>query len=332
MARASISQTVQIGVEATHGTAVAANRKLQSLSIEPSINPETDQFRPMGQKWPSLVTLNREWVTANLSGAPTYDEIVYPLSSVLEEATVTQPDATNAPSVRLWTFTPSSTDIDTFRTFTVEQGDSTRAHRFAFGAVTEFGLDISRGGIDLSGSMIGTALQDGVTLTAGPTTLPLVPVLPSQVSVYMDNTAAGLGTTKLAAGGGPAFSANVNIGDRRGPVWPIDAALDSFGQTVETEPSGSLELTLEADATAMGLLTTLRNGDTKFVRIEAVGNIIATTFPYRLTIDLALKVSDIGDFDDEDGVFVVPPTLQLVHDATWGRALQVEVQNTTSAL
>lgn len=334
MPRASISQTVQVGVEGagTPGTAVAANKKLQSLSIEPAVNPETDQFRPMGTKWPTLVTLTREWVTAGVSGSPTYDEIIYPLSSVLEAATVTQPDATNAPSAYLWTFAPSSTDIDTIRTFTVEQGDSTRAHRFAHGVFTEFGLDISRGGIDLSGSMIGTALQDGVALTAAPTTLPLIPVLPNDVSVYMDNTAAGLGTTKLASGAGPAFSAAVNIGDRHGPVWPIDAAVDSFAGTVETEPSGSLELTLEADATAMGLLTTLRNGATKFIRIESVGNIIAAAVRYRLTVDLAVKVDDIGDFDDTDGVYTVPPSFSIVHDGTWGKALQVEVVNTQASL
>lgn len=332
MARASISQTVQIGLEATKGDAVAADKKLQSLSIEPSINPETNQFRPMGQKWPSIVSLNREWVTAGVSGAPTYDEIVYPLSSVLETAAVTQPDATNAPSVYLWTFTPSSTDIDTFRTFTVEQGDSTRAHRFAYGVFTEFGLDISRAGIDLSGSMIGQSLEDGVTLTASPTTLPLVPVLPNDVSVFMDDTAAGLGTTKLASGAGPAFSANFNIGDRHGPVWPIDAAVDSFAETVETEPSGTLELTLEADATSMGLLTTLRDGDTKFVRIESVGAVIEDVQTYRLTIDLAVKVESIGSFDDEDGVYVVPPSFTLVHDADWGQALQLEVQNSTASL
>lgn len=332
MTRASIFQTVQWGVETTAGTAVAADKKLQSISVEPAVEAETNPFRPMGTKWATLVTLNRESVTANLNGAPTYDELVYPLSSVLVSTTPTQPDATGAPSVYLWTFSPSSTAADTIDTFTIEQGDSSRAHRFAHGTVTELGLDISRDGIELSGTMIGTRLEDGVTLTASPTTVPLVPVLPNQIDVYMDDTAAGLGTTKLASGAGPAFSANVTVGDRHGPVWPLDSSETSFAQTVETEPSGTLELTLEADATAMGLLTTLRAGDSKFVRIKATGDTIESTFAYELTVDLAVKVSDIGDFDDEDGVFVVPPSFQIVHDSTWGQALEVAVQNTQSSL
>lgn len=332
MARASINQTVQVGVETTAGTPVAANKKLSSLSIEPGINAETSAFRPAGTKWPTVVPLNREWVTASLTGAPTYDELIYPLSSVLESVTPTQPDSVGAPSVYRWTFAPSSTASVNVDTFTVEQGDATRAHRFAHAIVTELGLEISRAGIDLSGSLIGARLEDGVALTAAPTTLPLIPVLPNQVDVYMNDTAAGLGTTKLASGNGPAFSANVTIGDRHGPVWPIDSTQSSYAETVETEPSGSLELTLEADATGMGVLDTLRAGATKFVRIKATGDEIEGGLNYELTVDLAVKVTDIGDFDDEDGVFVVPPSFTLVHDPTWGQALQVVVQNTRSSL
>lgn len=326
--RATISQGIQLGVESTRGTAVAANKKLSSLSISPGIQSEFNTFRPMGNKWPTVVAQNREWVQAGLEGAPTFDEIIYPLSSVLDVATVTQPDATNAPNAHLWTFQPATSDTDDPKTFTIEQGDSTRAHRFAYGLVTELGLNFSRGGLELSGSMIGQRLEDGVTLTASPTTLPIVPILPTHVSVYVDATAAALGTTKLTRD----FAADWTVGDRFNPVWPLDAAEDSFAAHVEAEPSGSLAIRPQADAVGMGFLDNARAGDTRFIRIEAVGDVIGGAISYRLRLDLAGKINEIGEFDDEDGVFVSPYTFQVVHDGTWGKSMQVEVVNTQSTL
>lgn len=326
--RASVFQGVQLGVETTPGTAVPANKKLGSLSIQPSIRSESSVFRPMGTKYATVVAQNREWIEASLEGQPTFDEMIYPLSSVLTTAAVTQPDSVGAPSAYLWTFDPKSSAADTPKTFTIEQGDAGRAHRFAYGIVSELGLEFSRSGIGLSGSMLGRRLQDGVTLTASPTSIPLIPILPTQVNVYMDNTAAGLGTTKLTRN----FAANLSIGDRFNPVWPLDSSLNSFAATVEAEPTATLEMNMAVDSQWDGILTALRQGDTKFIRIEAVGGTIAAAVNYRFTIDLAGKVSDVGDFDDEDGVFVVPPTFEIVHDGGWGRALKVEVVNTRSAL
>ena len=166
---------------------------------------------------------------------------------------------------------------------------------------------------------------------SGVTTVPLVPVLPTQVSVYLDPSAATLGATKLTR----VISADFNIGGRFGPVWVLDAAQASFVNHIETQPDLSANLTLQADTAGMALLGNLRDGATKFLRIEAVGPNIpggTPTTPYKLTIDLAGKINNTGSFSDQDGIYAIQFSMIGVHDTTWGKALNVVALNDVTAL
>ena len=327
--RSSLNQIVQIGVETTPGTSVAASKRLQSIGIEPSPSVEMDQFRPAGQKYRAITTLGKEWSEAPITGRGSYTEIIYMLSSVLTTGVITTP--AGATLARQWAFTPNSTDDDTPTTFTIEHGSSIRASKFTYGLVTEFGMTFNRDAIEVSGSLMGKAITDNITLTAAPTTINLVPIVPTQVSVYLDSTSAALGTTKLTR----AISADFNLGNRFGPVWVLDAANPSFVNHIETEPDLTCSLLLQADTQGMAQLDQMRSGATKFLRIEAVGAEIDTgiaTSKYRFTLDMAVKVVDLPGFDDADGVFAVECNFVGVHDGGWGKALQVAVVNELTAL
>lgn len=328
--RSSISQVVQIGVEATPGTAVAATKRLRSLGIEPSPNIETSQFRPAGSKYKTLAPIGKEWAEASLSGRATYDEILYPLSSVL--TTPTGPVVTGTTGQK-WTFKPANDTEDTPKTFTVEHGSAVRAAKFAYGLVTEFGMSINRDAVELSGSMMGRRITDGIVLTAGPTFLPLVPVLPTQVDVFMNDTDATIGTTKL----GRLLSLEWTIGDRYGSLWVIDSAQQSWVAHVETEPSAVLNMTMEADTAGMALLDTVRAGSTKFVQIKATGPVIgAGPATYELKMNMPVKIVDSGGFSDEDGVFAIEWNTIHVFDSTFdgglGGSMKIEVTNSLTAL
>ncbi|HXF54827.1 MAG TPA: hypothetical protein VNK52_11955, partial [Hyphomicrobiaceae bacterium] len=171
-------------------------------------------------------------------------------------------------------------------------------------------------------------LQDGITMTASPTEIELVPVLPTQVDVYLDNTAAGIGTTKFTR----VLSAELNISDRFGQVWPLDSSLSGFAAHVETEPTVTLALTLAADAQGMGPLTAMRNGDKRFIRLKATGPNIETGNDYLFQIDMCGVVSEVGDFSDEDGVYAIQWTFRATYDSGWGKAMEVQVDNKLSAL
>lgn len=323
--RATIFQGVQVGVETTPGMGVAANKKLGALSISPAVKAEVNKFRPMGTKFPTLAALGKEWVEAGLSGQPTYSEIIYVLSSVLG---VDTPTLLGTLAYE-WVFAPSSTTADTVKTFTVEQGDATRAHKFVYGLVKSLQVNFSRGENTLEGSMLGRALTDGVTLTASPTAIELVPVLPTQVSVYLEDAQTDLDTADALE---RVLSVGWGISDRFGPLWALNRDNASWVTHVEQEPGLECTLKMEADAEGMGLLGTMRTGDTKFLRIEALGVEIETGYNYLLQIDTAVKVTDVSEFSDEDGVFAVEWSFSGVHDATWGKATEVTVVNKLAVL
>lgn len=403
--RQSINQIVQVGVETTPGTVVPANKRLTALSIDPKVSTTVTTFRPKGSKYVTLSALEQEWVDATLAGQLTYSEIVYPLSSVITAAaTPTELLDTATPTgAYRWTFQPSVTGADSPKTFTVEQGDSaTRTHRFTYGIVSALGMTFNRQNLTLSGSMIGRAITDGVAQTASPTLIPLIPVLPTEVDIFLDSTFGAIGTTKLSR----VKSATWNLGSRYRPLWVLDSSESSWVTHLEGEVAATSQVEMEADATGMGFLQTLRNGTTKYLRIRCigptiyagaggrtvtdavlnsdtsltsatatfvagdVGNYISGTglkpgtriatrisgtsitlsqpslitgtaqtvfiHPFevhnQLTVDMAVKVSNVGSFGDQDGLFGIQFDLVQVDDTAFGRPYQVEVINALTGL
>lgn len=324
--RASVFQVAQWGVETTPGTAVAANKKLTGINVTAGVKADVKTFRAMGNKFNSLAALGKEWMEAKLDGFATYTEIVYPLCSVLAYAAPAQQAATIAYK---WTLGPATSAADTKKTYTLEQGSAERAHKFAYGLVNQFGMQYSRDAVNFSGSMLGQAVSDGITLTSSPTVIALQPILPTQVTVKVADSQAGLtGASALTR----VLSCGWDIADRFAPLWVLNAANASFVADVEKPPKLTAKLKQEADAEGMGLLTQLRSGATKFLRILAEGDIIASTYKWTLQVDLAAKVTNVSEFADQDGVFAVEWEMEAAHDSTWGKAFEVQVINTLTSL
>lgn len=328
--RTSITQIVQIGVEATAGTAVAATKKLQSVGFELSPDGDVNTFRAAGSKFPAIASLGKEFAGGDISGQPTYTELVYPLSSLLGDATISTP--VGATTARDWDWDIKSSAAQEGKSLTVERGSAVRAERVAGAIVPEFGIDYSRDELSLSGSLLAMAFEDGITLTnleATPSALlALIPVLPKEVDVYLDTLHTALGTTKLLR----CLTASWSVGDRFGALWPLNSSLPSYATTFETEPSSEVNLTMEADASGMALLPVMRAGSTRFLRIAATGGLIEAGFSYELVVDLACKVTDVPDYSDEDGVWAVGWNMGLFADPNWGKAGHIRLRTSLSAL
>lgn len=320
--KASIFQTVQVGMEETPGLAVAANKKLTATSIVPSVKTEADAFRAAGNKYASFVTLNKEWSESGLEGKLTYNEILYLLVSLLSQPTPVQQGSTTAYK---WTFTSDTDGEDAGKTFTVEQGDGNTAWRVAGMRVSGLELTFSRDEVSLSGSAIGKALEMGVSLTSSPTSMTPKPVLPAHLKFYMADSQAGLASAEAITRG---FSLGWKLTDKIGLIWPV-------GQdplTLETEPSLEATLSLATDTVGLGLITTMRAGSTKWFRVKAEGDTIEDTYKNTFQIDFPAQIKEVGEFSDEDGIYLVEYTLQGIHDGTWGKAFQIDVTAAVSAL
>lgn len=323
--RASLLQSVQIGVESTSGTAVAANKRLLGTSIELGISANIRTFRPMGQKFATLAALGKEWAEGDLSGQLCYGDITYLLAGNQAYAAPAQQAATAAYK---WTLTPAQAAADTLKTYTIEAGGAVRAHKAAFGMVDNLGYTINREEATIKGSVMGRAITDGISMTGSPTDIALKPVLATQVDVTMDSAGAGLGTTKLTR----VLRVDWESGKRFNPVWAVDSAQTSWVDYVEVEPTPKFKLLVEADAAGMALLTSMRAGTKQFFRVKATGDLIASTYYYVFQHDLCGVVSDVTKFRDEDGVYAIEWTFDITYDSTWAKAQEFQVTNTLTAL
>lgn len=325
--RTQVSEVLQLGVETTLGTPVAANRKLPSIKLATGLDGSFTEVIPSGNKFPTQQVIGKEWTTGSLSGSPTYDELTYLFASLFEKIT----PVTNVDGSYEWVFSPSSAAEDTVASYTVEQGSSVRAHEFSGAIVTELGLSGNRDEISLSGSLMGQLLTDGVAMTGAPTNVSQVPLFPKHVSVYADTSSGALGTTKL----GRVFNWEWSVGNVRGPLWVVDRAEDSWVVPVELVVDSTLSLTVEADAAGMAYLNSMRNATTQFIRIEAISNANAgsTPTPYSFVLDFAGQINAMpSEFGDEDGVVAISWDFKAVHDATWGKAMEATLVNTLAAL
>jgi hypothetical protein len=327
--RSSLTQGVQVGIETVPGTNVAANKKFVSIGITPAVQMDPMEFRPMGSKYNTIVTPGKEWVEADIEGIGSYTELLWFFSSLI--AAPGAPTTVDT-SARKWAFESASSAEDTVKTMTVEQGGVVRAHKFNYGLVSELELTFNRDGVEVGGAMIGQRISDNITLTVTPTTPPQLPILPTDLDVWLDATSAGLGTTKLLR----VLEATWTLGDRFNPVWVLNSTLPSFAAHVESEPNAQLKLLMEADAEGMTQLTQMRAGTTKYIRIKGTSPTLAgaVTEPYSLMIDSACKVAEVGDFSDEDGVYAIEWTFDIVHDGSWGtgKAFHIDLVNKETTL
>lgn len=326
--RTTTSQLTQIGVETSPGAGGSAGKLLQVLSIEPSIKTDIKRFAPKGAKYTTIAALGKEWVEAKISAeVACYNHLAYLLAGAMAYAAPTKQGSTSA---YLWTFKPALSAEDTIKTFVVEQGSSVRAGGFSYGIVRGLTMRFNRNEITIDGTMLGQAYEDDIEMTATPTAIPMMPILPGELDVYLDDTAANIGNTKLTR----AFAGEFSLGDRFGPIWPLNSEIDGFAAHVERKPSAQFKLLVEADAAGMGPLTAMRAGSKQYVRLAATGPNIADTYNYSFQLDMALIVADVSEFRDEEGVYAIEWTFDIAWDSAWesGTGMKVTLVNTLTGL
>jgi hypothetical protein len=157
---ATIYQGVQLGLEATAGTAVPANRRLQSVTITPAPQMEISTQKASGSKGINVSSVDAEWDQPTIGGKPTFTEVPLLLASVVQKQTAGElVDGTAG--VYDWLFRPNTYDEDTFATYTLETGSKKRAEHMAGFLLTALGFSFPRRGEpQLSGGGIARRMED----------------------------------------------------------------------------------------------------------------------------------------------------------------------------
>jgi hypothetical protein len=163
------------------------------------------------------------------------------------------------------------------------------------------------------------------TTAGGVTELDYVPIVPNdEMAFYLADTYATLGANKLEE----ASMATFGITDRYDVNWTVDRAVGGWKRTVETPPTVSFTLMVQADANGMALLTAARTRARKFIRIESIGPVIgATSDTHQFIVDSCCEVSEMGQFEDQSGIYAYRFGFSSVEDKNWGNSFIMKLQN-----
>lgn len=227
--RAMIFELSQIGVEAlaTPGTAVQATKTIAGYSVTVTPNPTAKTFTPKGYKFPTVGVLIKEQTDLKVDGIGTYNEMVYPLASVLTDPVITTPGGGTLS--RLWTYTMSTTAPDSQRTFSMELGSNAiRSFHLRNCLFTDFGLTFNRKDVvKIAGTMlaqagyddkvrwlsfVGTVTAGTFTITVGANTTSALAYNASAATIQTAVAAlASVGSGNVLITGGPLTSLPMRI-------------------------------------------------------------------------------------------------------------------------
>ncbi len=342
MPRATVQQQTQIGIEgaATPGTPVDAVILLPSTSFSTGVRAEVSAYRPIGQKYVTMSALQREWTECGIGGIPSYNDLLFLLAGIV--CTPTSAEIVASTGAYTHEFALNRAAPDTITTYTVEQGDPSTyasgniAQKWAYGLIAELGLEWRRTAEpSVSGRMIGQALEAMAETMSTATIEPdAVPILPGEVSVYLDTAGGTIGTTKLTE----VSRLSWRLANRFSPRWTLNAAEPSFSRQTELAPELTATLLMDADS-GMDYLGNLREGTSLLLRVTAespqLANTSGTPAPFSLQIDMACKVTGVSDFQDDEGVYAMEYTLtgtpELSDGGTGYEPLQITLINNQSS-
>ena len=323
---------VQSGKETTPGTAVAATAKWVG-DLTPSPSPEWAELqRPSLVGAFDAVRIKDSW-EADYKGPLTFEAPLLHLLSagVRGGVTPTQPDATNHPSVRLWTFTPTATTSGQHQTLTLEFGDDVRVWRATYCLVSELGISGKAGErLELSASLFG---RSQVELPAGFT--PGLPEVPANIAtmantkLYVDAATGSYGTTEVP---GVIVSMEVSLNTGLAPVW----AAGSLDFAVHSEQRRELTITLR------GLFNNVwaaewaqfAQGARRKLRLHIEGPAISGPYKRFVQIDVFGRWREVGALppEAEEGMTVMELTFKSEYDPALGADFVIRVQNDIASL
>lgn len=180
----------QIKPEVTPGTAVAADKQMLSFGFDrPKPMGEGTILTPQGFKVPTTtVPVGRRWMETAYNGAMDFNELAYILASLVNYAAPT----TEGINAKHWVFSVQGSATETRKYYTLEHGNDQHAVRAAYCFFNSMKMDLNPLAQSISGSMMGQALTDDVTLTASPTQLVQQVVNPGTLAVAIGATRAAL--------------------------------------------------------------------------------------------------------------------------------------------
>jgi hypothetical protein len=319
----------QFGLEDTPGTEVDADHKWNTLTYDAQIEMSQTEYTQAGTLVPVAVVTGKLWDSFTVKGAVDYNELCYLLNSLLMKVAGVQQGSTAA---YLYTYAPSPFASETLESWTTQWGDASGTANFKAlqSQMADLSLKFDRDKVELDGKGLARFESTGVTMTEDPAIIPRMPVTAPTVSVYLASTMAGLASATAISRG---FEAEIGIAGRVEPVWELNAATPSYADlapgTLKT--TGKLSIST-ARAEAATLLASMPVNSQQFMRIKAVGPLIASTFYHTLTIDAPVLVSKAPKKGGKSAIYSYDWEFLLNLDVTTSKFLNIALINTIATM
>jgi hypothetical protein len=319
---------IQLGRELTtaQGTAVVATTVWsgEAASLE-DLRTVTMVTEHKGRMTPS----NRQIQPRLLAGITipqcraTYEQIQHVFEAGLQTAT-----GAGCGSGYLYTYTVPTTTVASIRTYTIEAGDVTQSQEMEFGHVESFTLSGASGApVQISSVWRGRQITSSAKTASQIVPAVNDPIYFGNGKLYINDTFASLGTTQKTA---TLLGFKLDVKTGLTPRFTADGAL-YFTALGQTGASGTLDLTLEYDATAVAEEVTFAAGTARYVRLEFNGTALQTSSaPWStkaLRIDAYGKWGKKTTLDSQDGNDTITTTLTLCDDQTNGAMLTFYLVN-----
>jgi hypothetical protein len=316
MAGIKALRKIQLGREATPGTAVAATAVWRGMgTLE-----DTREVKFPSEDIGYISGTDRAYVP-KLAGSMAFDKVeatFEQLPHILEAGikAIGTGAADGAGTDKIYDYTLPTTAVNTIKAYTIEGGDDTEAEEMEYSFVSEFSLE---GKGEEAWFMAATWLGRQISLSTftGTLTPPTVEeMLFGKSKLYIDLVSGAFGTTVKAL---TLLEAKMKVKTGWKPVFTADGEL-FFTFAKLTVPEITLELTFEHDGTAQAEKVAWRAGTPRLIQIKCEGSAAATpgtTYTYKtLIINLAGKWEKFSKLDEKDGNDIVTGTLRARYNAT----------------
>lgn len=322
---------IQLGVETTPGTAVAATTKWRG---EGTIQDTTEVVN-VPEDIGYLAPVNRTHIPAvggalTLDDTPaTFEQLPYIGMAGIKAVTPTQD---GVGSDYIYDFVFSTTAANSLKTYTLEGGDDAGAEEMAYGFVEKFTLTGKpREAIMVKSDWV--ARQVAPSTFTGALAVPTVEDMLFQKSkLYIDNSAGTIGSTQITNSFmGFEFSAKTGLISK----FTGDGN-KYFSFTAITEMELELKVTFEHDSNAVSEKAAWLAETLRLLRISVQGSALqtpGTTYSYKtMNLDFAGKWKSFEKIDEVDGNDIVTGTFMPLYSSTDTLFAKMTIVNELSAL
>lgn len=329
-------QKLQLGIESTAGTAVAATtiwRGMGNMLEDQRVIEEIEEMVGVIEGY-DRTAIPQYLGGLELAETPlTFEQFQYILAGAFGATTGGAADGSG--SGKVYTTTLPTTAAPTLKSYTWQGGDDFEAERMEYGVVTKWSVKGTGGE---TSKVTATIMGRQVTTNAftGSLAVPTVEdVLTSKGKVWLDAISGTFGTTQVA---NQILAYEINCEALWIPKFTMDGQL-YFSLPVFAGYKMTGKLTFEHDTAVSGTggaKADWRNQTAKKLRVNLIGGALTTagtTYSTKvINFDLPIKWTKANVIEDKDGNDIVDMEFRSRYNSTAGTAGSIVVVNENSSL